>query len=49
MARPSLKAFFTNMQAPMPLRTKVWLLARNNWTKVSTGSSCCGNFGEPGC
>ena len=49
MARPTLKAFFTNMQAPMPLTRKLWLVARNNWIKIRTGSSCCGNFGEPGC
>lgn len=22
---------------------------RNNWRKLRTGSSCCGNHGEPGC
>ena len=47
--RPSLRAVFTNMQAPMPLRQKLWLVVRNNWIKISTASSCCGHYGEPGC
>ncbi len=47
--RPSLRAIFTNLQAPMPLRRKVWLLVRNNWIKIITRSSCCGHYGEPGC
>lgn len=32
-----------------PLKTKLRLYARNNWIKVRTLSSCCGNHGEPGC
>ena len=28
---------------------KLRLYARNNWIKVRTRSSCCGNHGEPGC
>lgn len=47
--RPSLTAFFTNMQAPMPLRRKLRLVVRNNWTKMRTHSDCCGHYGEPGC
>lgn len=46
---PSMKSFFTNMSAPMPLHRKVYLLLRNNWIKVSRGQSCCGHHGEPGC
>lgn len=38
-----------NLRQPMPLGRKLRLLARNNWKKVRTGSSCCGNYGEPGC
>jgi hypothetical protein len=33
----------------MPLGRKLRLLFRNNWIKVSTGSTCCGHPGEPGC
>jgi len=47
--RPSVSAFFTNLQAPMPLGRKVRLLVRNNWTKVRRGSNCCDHYGEPGC
>jgi hypothetical protein len=47
--RPSFSAFFTNLQAPMPWRRKLALLARNNWIKVRTGGTCCGHQGEPGC
>ena len=28
---------------------KVQKTLRNNWKKLRTGSSCCGNHGEPGC
>lgn len=51
MSRPRM--FLTNLQAPMPLRRKLWLLARNNWRRAyrlaTTGQSCCGHHGEPGC
>jgi len=46
---PSLKAFFTNMSAPMPLRRKMYLVLRNNLTKIWKRQSCCGHIGEPGC
>ncbi|KTB47551.1 hypothetical protein [Dehalogenimonas alkenigignens] len=46
---PSLKAFFTNWWAPMPLRRKIYLAFRNNWIKISRRQSCCGHPGEPGC
>jgi hypothetical protein len=32
-----------------PFGTKLRLLLRNNWKKLRTRSSCCGNNGEPGC
>jgi hypothetical protein len=32
-----------------PLAEKVRLAVRNTWAKVRTRSSCCGNYGEPGC
>jgi hypothetical protein len=38
-----------NLRQPMPLGRKIRLLLRNNWKKIRTGSSCCGNYGEPGC
>ncbi len=47
--RGSLRGAFTNMHVPMPLRRKLFLMARNSWIKVRTGSSCCGHPGEPGC
>jgi len=46
---PSISAFFTNLQVPMPLGQKVRLLVRNNWTKLRRGTNCCGHQGEPGC
>ena len=47
--RPSFSAFFSNLQAPLPWHRKIALLVQNNWTKIRTGSSCCGHPGEPGC
>lgn len=38
-----------NLRQPMPLKHKLHLLFRNNWIKIRTRSSCCGNHGEPGC
>ncbi|HUV52239.1 MAG TPA: hypothetical protein VMW64_04100 [Dehalococcoidia bacterium] len=46
---PSMKAFFTNMSAPMPFHKKMALLFRNNFTKIRKGQNCCGHYGEPGC
>jgi len=45
---PRLRAFFTNMSAPMPLHRKVYLLFRNNFIKVWK-RHWCGHPGEPGC
>jgi hypothetical protein len=38
-----------NLRQPMPPRRKLQLVLRNYWIKVRTRSSCCGNYGEPGC
>ena len=38
-----------NLRQPMPLGRKLYLIVRNTWLKIRTGSSCCGNPGEPGC
>ena len=46
---PSMRAFFTNMSAPMPLRRKLYLAFRNNFIKIRKRQSCCGHLGEPGC
>ena len=46
---PVLRAFFTNMAAPMPLHRKLYLVFRNNLVKVWKRQSCCGHPGEPGC
>jgi len=46
---PNLRAAFTNLRVPMPLRRKLWLVLRNNWIKLRTGQNCCGHHGEPGC
>jgi hypothetical protein len=32
-----------------PFLEKVRLAMANNLTKLRTGSSCCGNHGQPGC
>jgi len=38
-----------NLRQPIPLRRKLRLFLRNNWIKIHTRKSCCGNYGEPGC
>ncbi|GAB4534348.1 MAG: hypothetical protein Kow0063_17330 [Anaerolineae bacterium] len=38
-----------NLRQPMPIMRKLRLILRNNWIKIRTASSCCGNYGEPGC
>jgi len=38
-----------NLRRPMPLKRKLYLIGRNTWLKIRTGSGCCGNYGEPGC
>lgn len=45
-----LGAFAANWRAyDAPLGTKLRLVLRNNWRKLRTASTCCGNDGEPGC
>ena len=39
----------TNWNQPLPFHVKVNKLARNMWIKITTGSTCCGHDGEPGC
>jgi hypothetical protein len=38
-----------NLRQPMPMGRKIKLVLRNSLTKLNTRSSCCGNYGEPGC
>jgi hypothetical protein len=47
--KPSAKAFFINIKAPMPLGRKIKLLLQNNFHKIKAGKNCCGHSGEPGC
>ncbi len=41
--------YIANMLAPMPLRTKLRLTARNLWLRLYRRRLCCGHPGEPGC
>jgi hypothetical protein len=45
----TLRALFANLSAPMPWRTKVRLVLRNNVYKLTHRQGCCGRPGEPGC
>lgn len=48
--RPSLGAVAPNWREyDAGFGTKLRLLLRNNWRKLRTRRSCCGNDGEPGC
>jgi hypothetical protein len=47
--RPTFTALLTNLDAPMPLPRKLWLLARNVSLRLIKRQSCCGHHGEPGC
>jgi hypothetical protein len=50
MARLIGGPFLTNFAAyDASFPTKVRLALANNWRKVRTRSSCCGNYGQPGC
>jgi hypothetical protein len=51
MARSSTgNAFFTNFASDdASFAAKVRLALANSWRKMRTRSSCCGNYGEPGC
>jgi hypothetical protein len=46
---PSRSAALANLRKPMPLGQKLRLIRRNTWIKISTGQTCCGHPGEPGC
>ena len=48
--RGSIRQFITNWRTyDASTLEKLRLYARNNWIKIRTRSSCCGNHGEPGC
>lgn len=47
--RGTPREILENMRQPMPLRRKLRHVVRNYWIRVRTRSSCCGNYGEPGC
>ncbi len=47
--KPDPKAFFENIERPMPIGKKLFLVLRNNLRKIATRKSCCGHPGEPGC
>ena len=47
--RGSIRNALTNMDAPMPLPQKLYLLARNLSLRVVKRSTCCGHDGQPGC
>ena len=50
MAPPGGNVFLTNFSSyDAPFSSKVRLVLANTWKKVRTGSSCCGNHGQPGC
>ncbi len=49
MRRKSYRNFLTNMDQPLPLPRKVYLLARNLSIRVIKRQNCCGHDGEPGC
>ena len=46
---PNPDDFVDNYQVPLPWYEKARLTLKNNWIKLRTGSTCCGNHGEPGC
>jgi len=47
--KPNLRDIFSNLQKPMPVARKLWLIMRNNLRKLLRLNNCCGNPGEPGC
>lgn len=47
---PSIREAFENWRySDLPFFTKVRLTARNEFKKIRTLKSCCGNIDEPGC
>ncbi len=48
--KPSLKAVLNNWREnEAPFYRKLGMAIKNNWRKIKTGKSCCGNHGEVGC
>jgi hypothetical protein len=47
--RGSLREYLTNLNAPYPLPTKLWMIARNFSLRFVRRKACCGHPGEPGC
>ena len=43
------REFLRNLSAPMPLPSKLRLIIKNNFIKISRLQGCCGHPGEPGC
>lgn len=49
-ADPSPRGAYDNWKhSDLPFAEKVLLVVKNNAIKLRRGSSCCGNYGEPGC
>ncbi len=47
---PSLKAIFSNWKrSKAPFSQKIYMVLKNNFTKLRRGKSCCGQYGEVGC
>lgn len=47
--RGTLSEYLTNLNAPIPLPKKLWLVARNASIRILRQQTCCGHDGEPGC
>jgi hypothetical protein len=47
--RPSLSAYLTNLEQPMPIGRKIRLLLQNISIRIAKRQDCCGHPGEPGC
>jgi hypothetical protein len=47
--RVGISNVLTNMDAPMPLPRKLYLLSRNVSLRLLKRSTCCGHDGQPGC
>jgi len=48
--RPHPRHYVNNFRTfEAPISVKVRLMIKNHAIKVRKASSCCGNYGEPGC
>jgi hypothetical protein len=48
--RPSFGAVLSNWrESDTPFLTKLRQAVKNDWRKLRTRQSCCGNDGQPGC